>query len=490
MEVGGGGRYIVLHIKSQRVLVTYDVCEAKVIGHIPVDDENVHFAAGAEKLVVALEGKKVLSRWDLATQKREALVNVKEPIQGLVMGSDSDGPLLIYYGNPDGSDEPNPKGVVRFQRLDNFQLIKAIGADGEFVTHSPKGARYARASANGHTFTTIGHPGYFYYDGKSFEAKDLHLETFGEILLPSPDGEVVYWRERQLDKYYQKELGKTPRNTPSFPARHGNYYLTIIGNTDEFQRPKDDSVRHQLMFFVAGNPLPFAELDGFDLFGGKDYRDKPTIHQDKRIVFVPDAKIIVTLAPTRDALHLRKFDPDAALQASGLWHVTSKPPTTIKPKSALKYQLVVKPNPDDAKFALSEAPEGMEISKTGLLTWQAPAASDKPIYVKVDITGRSGQEVAHTFTLKVAETAGGDDGPAAKPMKTPMTTRPKPTERPAPAAKEEPRTWTEAGTGRTLEAALVSKDKTKVRLRTKAGKIVDIPLERLSREDLQWLLEK
>ena len=95
--VGGGGRYLILHLPSEQKLAIFDANEGKVTRYIPAADDGVLFAAGLTKLMVVLPSTHIIQRWNLATGKRE--VAAKFPIKGVVrrlcMGSASHGPLLV-----------------------------------------------------------------------------------------------------------------------------------------------------------------------------------------------------------------------------------------------------------------------------------------------------------------------------------------------------------------------------------------------------------
>src|SRR5262249_34530620 len=65
--VGGGGRFLILHLPRQRNLAIFDVNEGKVVKYLPVADDRVLFAAGMNKLLVVLPDKNLIQRWSLAT---------------------------------------------------------------------------------------------------------------------------------------------------------------------------------------------------------------------------------------------------------------------------------------------------------------------------------------------------------------------------------------------------------------------------------------
>src|SRR5262249_8484309 len=99
----GGGRFLFLHLPQQRQLGIFDVNQAKIVKYLPVGDDNVKFAAGMDKLLVALPDKNVIQRWDLNTLEREvtAPLAVQGTVNALYMGSASAGPLLVGLANND-----------------------------------------------------------------------------------------------------------------------------------------------------------------------------------------------------------------------------------------------------------------------------------------------------------------------------------------------------------------------------------------------------
>src|SRR4051812_39020506 len=50
--VGGGGRYLILHLKKLQVLGVFDVATGKVRKYLPMPTNELAFTAGAEKLFV------------------------------------------------------------------------------------------------------------------------------------------------------------------------------------------------------------------------------------------------------------------------------------------------------------------------------------------------------------------------------------------------------------------------------------------------------
>jgi hypothetical protein len=95
---GGGGRFLILHLPKERKLAVFDVNEAKVIKYVPVAEDKIFFAAGMDKLFVLLPDANVIQRWSLKTFEKELTVPspLKTPVTVMLMGSGSQGPLLLY----------------------------------------------------------------------------------------------------------------------------------------------------------------------------------------------------------------------------------------------------------------------------------------------------------------------------------------------------------------------------------------------------------
>jgi hypothetical protein len=77
-----------------------------------------------------------------------------------------------------------------------------------------------------------------------------------------------------------------------------------------------------------------------------------------------------------------------------------------------------------------------------------------------------------------------------RPKETPPMLDPPLSKEPPPIVNVNLRTWTEAGTGRTIEAEFISMAMGQVKLKKTNGKIVTIPIDNLSEEDQKWIRER
>ena len=84
--------------------------------------------------------------------------------------------------------------------------------------------------------------------------------------------------------------------------------------------------------------------------------------------------------------------------------VTSQPPTTAELGTEFKYQILVKSRAGEVKFRVTSGPPGLEVSPTGLLKWEVPAAAtEMTAGVIIRITDALGQELFHTLSLRLVD---------------------------------------------------------------------------------------
>src|SRR5205814_2001706 len=97
---GFGGKYLILRLKKLKQLAIFDSDSAKIIKFLPIDSDDLVFAAGAEKLIVLLNDRNIIQRWSLRTLERELSVPGLEEGASVTaaMGYNSDGPALFHAG--------------------------------------------------------------------------------------------------------------------------------------------------------------------------------------------------------------------------------------------------------------------------------------------------------------------------------------------------------------------------------------------------------
>jgi hypothetical protein len=391
VAVGGGGRYFVLHQPSLRKLAVFDVNTGDVVGSIPAEDDVVLFTAGAKKLFLTLGNTSVVQRYSLETLERELSVPfpAKAKIEGLYLGSAAYSPMLVAGV---GADK---KATAFFVETGRLRLVNVQPPPGK-QSISFSGGQFVRVSANGHVFTS-------WTPGSSPQGMNVLMlsgaqalqgyqhDSFGH-LVPSPDGKIIYTGRGPYTPE-GKPLSKNDKKNEQYtlPAVHGNNFYLSVTN------------RKQLDVHFTGDERPFASLKDIELPDGIDPWARKPFGPDKRILYIPDANLIVTI-PADDRIVLHRFDFEDALRKTDLDYlvVTSRPPTNVRRGGTLKYMLNVRSKNPVAGYRVESGPEGVMVSNKGEVTWGVllnANLGERTIVIAVKSAG--GQEKLHNFTVSV-----------------------------------------------------------------------------------------
>jgi hypothetical protein len=431
--VGGGGRYLILHLPQQRQLAVFDVNEAKVIKYLPVTEDHIFFAAGLDKLMVVLPDKNLVQRWSLTTFERDvtATLSVTGRIHSAAMGSASDGPLVL------GGPELRGAGGLPLRFLDATTLKEIVpqaeGRGGMVGTH-PQYPHVMRISADGRVIDmwNIGlSPSGLetvVLNGSSTRAAYEH-ESVGSVI-PGPDGRTVFTGAG----LYTPELKKMPgeaRGGLLLPAGHGNYYVSVTGVNA--WPPDRNNSKPSVAVYMTGDARPLvtlSDLDGLASPAGGDPFDRnlPSLPLDKRLFLVPLAKLLVTIPATADKLHLQRFDLDEALEKADIDYllVTSQPVSSAVKGLDYAYPLKVKAKKGGVKYKVESGPDGMKVSPEGRVTWAVPKDfAEAEVNIILTVSDAAGQEVFHTFKIGIKDKAE-PPAPAAVEGKLPEGKPPKP----------------------------------------------------------------
>jgi S1-C subfamily serine protease len=412
VAVGGGGRFLILHLRRLRQLAIFDVNAAKIVKYLPLDSDNIIFTAGAEKLIVVSVDQSTISRYSLQTFEREvtAQMPVAGTINAIAMGANSRGPLLVVASS--GTEQLSPAG---FSLVDpnTLALKSTLSKVKNHYQHYRDRVRI-RASTDGTVFCMWGTGGSpsglqtMIIDGNDAQTYYLH-DSFAAAI-PSPDGRIIYTPSGILNS----ELAATGstaalgNGSMRIPAIQGNYYLEI-------------DATGRIGVWLAGEPRALVTLPPVDNFGIAEGFSAglgafpPTISprisgasgnaffdRDKHIHFIPDARLIIAIPKTNDRLILQQFEPLQALKDAKIDYlfVASPPVISAAKNSNYIYQIQVETKRGNLKFSLENGPAGMKISPTGKLTWLAgPTQGDETVIVRV--SDASGQEIFHAFKISV-----------------------------------------------------------------------------------------
>jgi predicted Zn finger-like uncharacterized protein len=392
VAVGGNGRYLVLHLPTRRELAVFDVNEAKLVKALTAPAEKIVFAAGMDKLVAVEIDTGKVHRWSLTTFEHEAegQLGMKVPPVAAAMGSASNGPLVVSCVN-----WPVLGETVFFDVLTMKRLETGMNAHGIFQT-SP--TVFLRASADGRLFTCeqSANSGNIQLCSLDNGHVEYSAGGRGQSPIPSPDGQVIYTVGGLQMPDFHPIAGL---DAACLPAHHGPYWLSVPrppGPRAEGQ-PADVSVH------LAGNGV-FARLTDLEGAEGAEPGDRTRLPLDRRLHFIPDAKVFVTIPAGNDRLVLRKFDPEAVLVKSDLDFLlfTSRPPASAAKGATYTYPVRTKSRNGGVRPKLEVSPPGMALDENGKLTWAVPADfADAEVLVRVSATSDSGQFASQSFRIGI-----------------------------------------------------------------------------------------
>src|SRR5262245_54330920 len=239
VKIGGGGRFLIVHLPADRKISIFDMCKGEVVQSVTADDDQVEFTAGMDKLFVYLGNASVITRYGLDTFKSEATFRLpaKSKVDGLHMGSASYGPLMVT-------------GTTADKKETTFFVNPATMGPGAYTFSDPKkkfthwgNGHTIRVSANGNVFgywrTNTSPQGFhtLVITGNTFKTNYEHV-SYGHTC-PSPDGKIIYTAhglytpegrplgDQKDDNRYKLEY--------TLPAAEGNIYYMSVGTSPNRQ---------------------------------------------------------------------------------------------------------------------------------------------------------------------------------------------------------------------------------------------------------------
>jgi hypothetical protein len=428
--LGGGGRFLFLHLPEKRQIAVFDVNQGKVVKEIPLAGEQVLFAAGMDSLIVLLLDRQVIQRWSLPAfeRVRTAPLPTDQTILSVGMGAASSGPLMLGLANPNWP-ETQPK--LLFLDPETFATIPILPNKDRFATFQSWSK--LRVSANGRAIVAAaGGLSSFRLSGRRLEQLPLFLPGQPTYAIPGPDGWSVF-SGFGLTRLSQKERFKAPdprSMRQTLPAIDGQAY---IAHPVPYAPPGTATTVHLLG--SSGPITELASLDGLERPRRDGFRrgnEEQDWALDQRLVFLPAARLIVTIPLDRKKLILHRFDLEQAIAKtkSDYVRVTSVPKTLIQPGKHWSYPITAKTPRGDALYSLASGPKGMTVSDKGVVDWDAPAdfPADDEVEVRVRVHKKDGPELVHSFWLQPARPA-----PAAPPAAAGQLQAEKPSPIPPPA---------------------------------------------------------
>ena len=403
MAVGGSGRYLIFLLNSLKKLAFFDVTKREVTRYVTLESSDVRFTAGAKSFYVAKRPANVIERWSLETFKKEATVKLPfdHPVEVIAAGYASLGP--VYAGSEHGpgiflngqSLRPLPYQVADHQ----YQKQAEVPGAGQTTR--------VRASANGRAFSfwrTQVSPGGFrvvVLDDRLGHMFYDH-DTMGYIA-PSADGELMFTSKGIYTNQTKEYSGNNELHTQSFhvPGIGGEYSVSVPRNDNRGKNPNSTT---SINVHVNGHTDPILTLPDIQMRPGEygDFHGREVMTLDRRIYFMPQYGVLITLPTSNKSLVLHRLNLEKALNDSGIdyLYVTTRAPAVVKAGGIFRYQIGAKSRKGDVKYELTSGPNGMRVSNDGLVTWRTSRrSSNEPQDVIVSISDASGQTITHTFKI-------------------------------------------------------------------------------------------
>lgn len=379
--IGAGGNLLLLHLSKLRQLAVFDVKLAKVVKYIPLESNEISYAAGATKLFIGRKDEPLIQRWDLKTLELELTVDA--PLGGvgkLAMGAESLTPLFL---------------------LANKEAKKSYVIDPVSMKAEPIQWEGWKGGAWGPVYINVSH------DGSSVVVcgggwAGLELAAIG-------DGKI---QSQKTGGYCLDGALIAGNGVLVFPSKAPPFRADLTSTVPEFESVNfpaiDDSIS-----------ISFAKRDGkavLNVFGNIDtkrmfsIRDLSELNENtnlpiyKRVFLIPRARVLITIGKSSDELIVRPFDLVEALKAESVDYlfVNSAPRRSASRGEQYSYLIEVMSRKGDVRFALESGPPGMTLSSEGLLNWAVPVdfqPGDTAVIVKV--VDKSQQELFHSFQLQV-----------------------------------------------------------------------------------------
>jgi hypothetical protein len=317
--VGGGGRYVIMHLPAISKLAVFDVNEAKTTAMLPAPDSTLKFAASLDKLVVALPVSKKIQRWDLNSfqLERSASLDINGEIMSMSLGSASQGPIVLAY--KEGKQDGNKFPVMPFPKLCHLSLdtLERRNVILEGHLHQQPAFAHLRCSADGkstglwYTETQFTGVAWIKWEGQLGKVGYEHSSR-GHVI-PGSNSQAVFtglgmFSAISLMPNQQVLMSGSNPQAQYLPAVYGDYYLQLgrSPKQNEFN-PEPD-----LNIYKRGLAAPLLKRPDIEI----PQPDSPIglnhdFTFDKRVLLIPQAKLLIIIPTSNDrlVLHRLKLDP-------------------------------------------------------------------------------------------------------------------------------------------------------------------------------------
>jgi hypothetical protein len=303
IAVGGGGKYIVMHIPDRGELKLFDVSKGDVAVTVNGVDTTpgVKLAAGVSRVFLYIPSSGVLRVYSLPTLSKE--FDTGAPMKNAIaiaIGSRTDGPMLMT----------DSREVVLVDVSGSVSEVEGsrarpLGLDADHLRAAPDGTAFATFSKVNSTQTVR---------LLTVQNRKWNVTNFGRMMpFPGADGNL-YGYGSAVDRTGKPVL--TPPQVGNWmwlvPSTSGDgYFLKVSPATVSTQGKQKKTIT--VSVHATNNPnAPLAgalaqtgrpEFDAFVLGTGNPRAD---FRLDEHLFLIPEAKVLATLTEDRTKLVLRK----------------------------------------------------------------------------------------------------------------------------------------------------------------------------------------
>jgi hypothetical protein len=323
VAVGGGGRYLILHLPRLRQLAVFDVNQAKIVKALRAPEGDLKFVAGLDQLVVASSSSRTLQRWNLTTMEleRTAPYPFKGDILALSLGSASHGPLFLL-----GKEENNVLASFCAVTLDDLKRQEMIWSKiGNHFSPFSNQNLHLRTSFDGKAMGMwtggVRPAGVTWIRWDYPIARSTYSHTGNGHVIPGAKGKVLF---TNLGMFSQiANLPNTNKAYPGseangcyVPAHHSDYYLYLGPGPSVTFVPPGKQVEQKPFRGVAIYKLdvekPVLHLADIEVPNLDESKNKTDFTVDKRFHLIPEANVLIVIPPSDDRLILHRVDLDGA----------------------------------------------------------------------------------------------------------------------------------------------------------------------------------
>ena len=225
--------------------------------------------------------------------------------------------------------------------------------------------------------------------------------------VPGPDGLNVFTGIAGVcTRDLKRRFPQSRPFPPCMPTTHPKFFLSVPVDpgAPSISLGSKPFGGVSAVLHVVESPAPLLNLPDLEL--GPDSAAATGLESDftvdKRVYYVVAAHMLLSIPFAIDRIIVQRFDLERELAESetDYFFVSSSPDLSFQSGVPYEYHVRAASRGPGVKFHLGSGPEGMQVSETGVVTWDVPADfSDETVDVVVNISNTANQASFDSFTL-------------------------------------------------------------------------------------------